>query len=271
MEPIYGWTVEVLYVLIECLMSTLSEYQHRFPHLALERDPSGILEVRFHTNNDSFVWSGEASTEFAEAFHTIGNDPETKVLLFTGTGDHFCIASDDQSFSRLFSIDGWVEGYREGRKLIDGLMNIDIPIISAVNGPAHVHSELILCGDLILASEHTTFQDQGHFPSGVIPGDGIHALWLALLGPVRAKHFLLSGQELDAQEALRLGVVGNVLPSDQLISHAKELARQLASRPTHVLRYTKLALNQTLKRSLTNQAELGLALEGYSLIGLANI
>ena len=251
-------------------MSKLTEYRHRFENLLIKRDGFGILEARFHTRGGPFVWSAKASRDFAEAFQIMGNDPETKVILLTGSGDRFCTSSDDKSFSDLFSVEGWTVGFREGRQLMEGLMSIDIPIVSAVNGPAHVHSELLLCGDLVVASERASFQDQGHFPVGVSPGDGIQALWMALVGPVRAKHFLLTGQVINAEEALRLGVVGEVLPGDQLMSRARQLARQLATRPMHVLRYTKLALNQMLKRSLATQTEWGLALEGYGLIAGAS-
>ncbi len=102
-----------------------------------------------------------------------------------------------------------------------------------------------------------------------MPGDGIQGLWFELLGPVRAKHFLLTGQVLGARDALRLGVVGEVVPHDTALSRARELADDLAKRPVHVLRYTKLALNQAVRRRMTDFAELGLALEGHGLIALA--
>ena len=251
-------------------MARLADYQHRYANLALSRDPDGVLKVRFHTEDGPFVWSAQASADFAEAFHVIGSDPETKVVLLTGSGEHFCIESDDASFSDLFSADGWCVAAREGRQLIEGLTGIDVPVVSAINGPAHVHSELLLLGDLIVASERASFQDKGHFPAGVVPGDGIHALWTELIGPVRAKHFLLTGQVLSAQDALRLGVVSEVTPDDELAPRASGLAAELAKRPIHVLRYTKLALNQRFRRSIAAQAEFGLAIEGYGLIAAAN-
>lgn len=124
-------------------MARLSAYQDCYANLAMTRDDAGVLEIRFHTNGGPFIWSAEASADFAEAFRVIGSDPETKVVILTGTRQYFCIESDEESFVDLLSADGWSIAYREGRELINGLTGIDIPVISAVNGPAHVHSELL--------------------------------------------------------------------------------------------------------------------------------
>ena len=97
-------------------------------------------------------------------------------------------------------------------------------------------------------------------------GDGVHIVWPLLLGPNRGRYFLLTGQELSAEEALRLNVVGKVLPTDQLLPRARELARQLADKPITTVRYTRVALTQRLKRHLLDDLGYGLMLESRAAI-----
>ena len=88
-------------------------------------------------------------------------------------------------------------------------------MISAVNGPCNMHSEVPLMGDIVLASEDAYFQDASHFPRGQVPGDGQHVIWSFLAGHTRARYFLLTGKKLSAQEAKEWGVVNEVLPKGQ--------------------------------------------------------
>ena len=142
------------------------------------------------------------------------------------------------------------------------MLNIEVPIIAAINGPALRHSELPLMSDIVLAAPHTTFQDSGHFMSGLTPGDGMHIIYPLLLGLNRGRYFLLTGQMLDAAKAQEFGLVAEVLPADQLLPRAWELARDLARQPRLVLRYSRVLLTQKLKGELHDLLGYGLALEG---------
>ena len=93
-------------------------------------------------------------------------------------------------------------------------------MISAINGPAWRHSEIPLLCDIVLAADTAQFQDSAHFLSDVVPGDGMHIVYPLLLGMNRGRYFLLTGQTLDAQKALELGLVAEVLPPDKLLARA---------------------------------------------------
>ena len=123
-----------------------------------------------------------------------------------------------------------------------------VPTIAAVNGPANLHSELALLSDIVLCTPDTFFQDAGHFPINIVPGDGSHVIWPLPLGPHRGRYFLLTGQELPAQEALRIGVVGEVVDSEELLPRAYAIAGELLRRAV-VLRKTRLALTLSLRRA----------------------
>ena len=147
------------------------------------------------------------------------------------------------------------------------LLEIEVPIIAAVNGPALVHAEIPLLSDIVLAAESAEFQDAPHFPRGTVPGDGVHVVWPLLLGPNRGRYFLLTGQKLSAQEALALGVVSEVLPKDLLMARAWELAEQLSQQSTLALRYSRVVLTLHLKRLLQDMLGYGLAVEGLAMLG----
>lgn len=144
------------------------------------------------------------------------------------------------------------------------LLDIDVPMIAAVNGPATVHAELALLCDIVLAAEDTIFQDAPHFSNGLVPGDGVHIIWPLLLGPNRGRYFLLTGQKLSAAEALNLGVVNEVLPRDKLLPRAWELAEILAKQPRLTCRYARVAITQHLKKLFLDGLGYGLILEGMA-------
>jgi enoyl-CoA hydratase/carnithine racemase len=148
--------------------------------------------------------------------------------------------------------------------LVENLLAVEVPMISAVNGPCNIHSEVPLLGDIVLASDDAYFQDLAHFPRGMVPGDGQHVIWPWIVGRNRARYMLLTGKKLSAQEALAWGAVNEVLPKSQLLDRAWELARELARRPPLVLRYTRLLFTQDLKRAFLDELAHGLAREAYA-------
>jgi enoyl-CoA hydratase/carnithine racemase len=241
-------------------------YFDRYPTIHFERDAEGILLMRFHSNGGPVVYSAQHHSDWCGAFHDVGCDRGNKVVIVTGTGDEFItqFGWDKQ----LATAEDWDETYWEGKNMLRNLLNIEVPIIGAVNGPATIHAELAALSDITLAASHATFQDMPHMTFGVVPGDGVHIVWQDLLGTNRGRYFLLTGQILSAEEALTLGVVNEVLPLDQLLPRAYELARKLAALPTLTLRYSRVALTQRLKRLMDENLGYGLALEGLAALGL---
>ena len=240
----------------------LNDYASKYTNARMERR-NGILQVTFHTNGKELEWGGVPHEEFSYLFEDIARDFENRVVILTGTGESFC-ANPPPSGSMTLKSTSWDRIYHEGKHLLMNHLNIEVPMIAAVNGPAHRHAELAVMCDIVIAAEHTTFQDSAHFPNGTVPGDGVHIVWPLVLGPNRGRYFLLTGQMLSAQEALSLGVVSEVLPRDRVLPRAWELAEQITSRPTLAMRYARVALTQTLKRMMLDNLGYGLALEGLA-------
>jgi enoyl-CoA hydratase/carnithine racemase len=245
----------------------LNEYATRYHTLQLDR-VDGVLEVRLHTRGGEALWgTSERSlhNEFGRACADIACDPDNKVVLLTGTGGTFIAGRDDHERAHETSLGTmWDRIYDEGVALLENLLAVPVPVIAAVNGPALIHAEIAVLSDIVLAAEHAVFADLAHVPGGTVPGDGVQTVWPMLLGPNRGRYFLLTGQRLSAQEALRLGVVAEVLPADQLLPRARELALQLAKLPTKVLRHTRTVLVHHLRRRLREELSLGLAVEALA-------
>ena len=241
-------------------MRKFDEYAESYQHVRMRRE-DGILELTLHSDGDSLIWGSAPHTELGHCFAEVGCDPENRVIILAGTGEEF-IARLDSSWAQEMTPELWGEIYAHGRRLLMNLLEVEVPMIAAVNGPATVHAELALLCDIVLTSETASFKDAPHFRFGTVPGDGVHLLWPLLLGLNRGRHFLLTGKRIPAAEALDLGLVAEVLPQTELLDRAWAVARDLAKRPDVTLRYTRLAITQLLKQVFQENLSYGLALEG---------
>lgn len=251
-------------------MSSYDQYRASHPNIIMDRQ-DGILELRLHTNGGTFLWDDLADS-IADTLTLVAGDNENRVVILTGTGDAFCggrVSTYGSTIhGRTATPVAFYSGRRATERLLNSILDIPVPTIAAVNGPAHVHSELPLLCDVVLAADTTSFKETGHFRNGIPAGDGVHIVWPMLLGPNRGRSFLLTGEILDANESLRMGVVSEVLPHGELMDRAWTLARDFAVRPIMTLRYTKEIINFELKRQIRDWLGYGMALEGLGVVQL---
>ena len=249
-------------------MSGFDAYRASFSNARLTRSKSGVLEVALHTDGGTLVFNGHTHEQFVDLFHAIGSDPDNRVVILTGSGNAFMETISPEGFD-FFTPRGYDKIYREGRKVLMNILDIEAPLIAAVNGPARLHTEFVLLADIILATPSTVFQDKPHFAFGIVPGDGVHLLWQEAIGPIRGRYFILTCQELDAQTAKEWGAVNEIVADDKLLPRAREIAEGLAKLPSLTTKYTRIALTQKLRRIIDEGVTLGLALEGISAAEVA--
>jgi enoyl-CoA hydratase/carnithine racemase len=244
-------------------MSGLDAYRDRFSNARLMRSESGVLEVALHTNGGTLVFDGYTHEQFVDLFHNIGSDPDNRVVILTGTGQAFMETISPEGFD-FFSPLGYDKIFREGKKILMNILDIEVPLIAALNGPVRLHTEYILLADIVLATPTTVFQDKPHFEFGVVPGDGVNLLWPEVIGSVRGRYFLLTRQELDAETAKEWGAINEIVSTSKLLARAREIGEGLAKLPPLTTRYTRIALTQRLRRIIDEGVGYGLALEGIS-------
>jgi enoyl-CoA hydratase/carnithine racemase len=248
-------------------MTTIAfdDYAERYETIRLRRE-DGILEMTCHTDGGSLRWGPAPIDEMVDAFHNVAHDTGNRIVILTGTGDEFNGPKGSSATFPKTSPKAWEAAHWRVRHLLMNFLDIEAPVITALNGPVYRHCETPLLADIVLASETAVISDSGHFVNGLIPGDGMHIVTQLLMGSTRARYFMLTGQELSAREAQQMGLVNEVLPRDDVLPRAWELARQLSRQSDLVLRYTKVAfVHEIRQRVLANQGY-GALLEGMAAI-----
>ena len=186
-----------------------------------------ILEITLDRPKANAI---DAKTSFAmgEAFIAFRDDPELRVAIITGAGERF--------FSAGWDLKAAAEGEAPDADFGPGgfaglteLFNLDKPVIAAVNGYAFGGGfELALAADMIVCSRNASFSVP-EAKLGIVPDSGGMLRLPKILPPAIAMEMMMTGRSMDAEEALRWGVVNAVVESEQLMPHARELAAQIAA------------------------------------------
>jgi enoyl-CoA hydratase/carnithine racemase len=253
----------------ENTMHTLQDdYFTAYGNLKLTRDAKGILVAQFHNNGGAFIMTAQAHTEFVDAFYRIAQDRANKIVILTGAGGEFITDVDWPSFGDGSDPGVWSQVHDEGVQVLENIANIRVPVIAAIEGRAHVHSDYALLASVIVAADGATFQDVAHFGAGIAPGDGVFTTWSYRAGAGRAEAFLMNPQPLTARIAHEWGVVAEVVPNGKALSRARELGELYLKAPEVTRRNTRVHFIQPLKERIVREVGYGLSLEGASVADL---
>src|ERR1700749_2110233 len=250
-------------------MPLQNNYFGDYNNLKLTRDDKGVLVAEFHTNGGPFIMTAPAHTEFVDAFYRIAQDRANKIVILTGAGGEFITNVDWPSFGDASDPGIWSQVHDEGVQVLENIANIRVPVIAAIEGRAHVHSDYALLASVIVAADGATFQDVAHFSAGVAPGDGIFTTWSYRAGAGRAEAFLLNPQPLPARTAHEWGVVAEVVPNGKAVARARNSADFYLKAPEVTRRNTRIHFIQPLKERIVHEVGYGLSLEGASSAALA--
>ena len=210
-----------------------------------------VLDIQMRAQNGKLPTAGhEGHRELAEIWRDVAADDSVRCAVLRGEGLGFSGGGDlamVQDMSTDFAVRTRI--WKEARDLVYNLVNCDVPIVSALHGPA-VGAGLVagLLADVSIAARSAKIVD-GHTRLGVAAGDHAAMVWPLLCSMAKAKYHLLLCEPLSGEEAERIGLVSLVVDDDQLLAKAYEVADRLAAGSQTAIRWTKYALNNWLRQA----------------------
>jgi enoyl-CoA hydratase len=229
-----------------------------YENIVFEKEES-IAVITFNRPEAMNALNNRTRAEFAAAVAEVAADDDIKVLILTGSGKAFVAGSDIKEFNKTTPF-----AAHNIDRLGEMVEQLEKPVIAAVNGFCLGGGcEIAMGCDIIIASEKAKF-GQTEINIGIIPGGGGTQRLPRLIGACRAKELIFTGDIIRAEEADRLGLVNRVVPMDELIPAAKELAGKIATKSAAALKLAKTAINRGMQTNL----ESGLRYE-YELYSLS--
>jgi enoyl-CoA hydratase len=221
-----------------------------YQHLLFDRRPNGVVLITINRPEVMNATNARLHWELTQVWLTIDADPAARVALVTGAGRAFSAGGDISLVEEMTTNhEAVARTLREAADLVYNMINLDKPVISAINGVA-VGAGLVvaLLADVSIISETARFTD-GHTRLGVAAGDHAAIIWPLLCGMAKAKYYLLTSDFIDGREAERIGLVSRCVPADKVMETAQGVAEALAGGSQHAIRFTKRALNNWLRQA----------------------
>lgn len=230
-------------------------------HIHLERDGHVLRAVIDREGDDLNRVDGQLHDDLTELFPLLQREREARAVVLTGRGRAFSAGGDFGWFPTLQE-PGALEPLRlDGKSIIWDLLDVHLPIVCALNGHAiGLGASIALLCDAAVMAESATIADP-HVRVGIVAGDGGTAAWPLAVGPMLAKRYLLTGDPVSSADALRMGLVTEVAPDDEVDERAMAFARRLAAGAPLAVQYTKAAVNKLLKTALNEAFDVATALE----------
>ncbi|HVQ76105.1 MAG TPA: enoyl-CoA hydratase/isomerase family protein [Candidatus Binatia bacterium] len=221
-----------------------------YQHLTFDRKPSGVVLITINRPDVLNATNARLHWELTQVWGTIDADARARVALVTGAGKAFSAGGDLDLVEQMFTDPAAVaRTMREASDLVYNMINLDKPIVSAINGVA-VGAGLVvaLLADVSVISETARLTD-GHTRLGVAAGDHAAIIWPLLCGMAKAKYYLLTCDFVDGREAERIGLVSLCVPPGELMARAGDIADRLAAGAQGAIRFTKRAMNNWLRQA----------------------
>lgn len=240
------------------------------PFLLIERD-GPVLTARLNRPETRNALTDPAHMdELVALCRQIRADHSIKALVLTGEGSAFCAGGnvkDMQQRGGIFAGSPYEvrDSYRDTIQRIPlALYELDVPVIAAVNGPAiGAGLDLACMCDIRIASDKALFAES-FVKVGIVPGDGGAWLLPRIVGFSKATELALTGETIDAAEALAIGLVSRVVPEEELIAAARAVADKIAANPPHAVRMTKRLLREGQTVTLPTILDMSAAMQSLA-------
>jgi len=229
--------------------------------IRIERDGDVLVATIDRPGSDLNAVDGQLHHDLGELMRRLRRERAARAVLLTGSKRAFSAGGDFAWFPELRSVAALDELRRDAKQMVWDLLDIELPIVAALNGPAAgLGASVALLCDVVVMADTAVIADP-HVRVGIVAGDGGAAIWPLLLGPARAKQYLLTGDPVNAAEAERIGLVNEVVPAAELAERGRWWAQRLAAGAPLAVRATKAAVNQQLKRALLDSFDYSTASE----------
>jgi enoyl-CoA hydratase/carnithine racemase len=220
------------------------------------RGAIGLIRINRPAKLGAFTWP--MLDLWAQALASARDDEAIRVVVLTGTGRGFCVGVDLEAMAAVEPTPLARKRVLTDRvhKVARAVVDLDKPLICAVNGPAvGAGMDMALMCDIRLAAESARFCE-GYINVGLVPGDGGAYFLPRLVGVAHALELLWTGDTISAREALALGIVSHVCADDDLLDAALELATRIAARPPIAVSMIKRAVYQSQTIDLRTSLDL---------------
>jgi enoyl-CoA hydratase/carnithine racemase len=244
-----------------------SDYS-RYKYLAVACD-NGIATLSLNQPDNRNAIHAEMHAELEQAWPQLQADPAVNVIVLTGAGKIFSAGGDiKRMVNRYGSEEGWrfaLDTPASTKRLFQNILEVEKPIVAAINGDAvGLGATLALFCDSTVIADGAKFGDS-HVKVGLVAGDGGAVIWPILVGPNRAKEFLMRGKLMNGKEAQAMGLINHVAPAEQVLEEAMKIARELNALPPLAVRWTKLSVNKWIKQQLNLILDASIAYEMLSI------
>lgn len=240
------------------------------PFVLVEQS-GGIITLTLNAPEERNALSTQSQwDEVVAACERVARDQSVKAVILTGAGSAFCAGGNVKDMRDKKGIAGGTpyqisEGYRHGIQRIPlALYNLDVPTIAAVNGAAiGAGCDLACMCDIRIASSKAKFAES-FVKLGIIPGDGGAWLLPRVIGMSRAAELTFTGDTIDAEEALRIGMVSRVVAPEELMEAARALATRIAANPAPALRMAKRLMREGQHMRLDSLLEMSASFQAIA-------
>ena len=241
----------------------------RYRYIAIQRE-QGIATLTLNQPDNRNAIHAEMHAELEHVWLDLAQDPEVNVIVLTGAGKIFSAGGDiKRMVNRFGSEEGWkfsIDTPASTKRLFQSILEVEKPIVAAINGDAvGLGATLALFADSTVIAETAKFGDS-HVKVGLVAGDGGAVIWPILVGPNRAKEFLMRGKLLKGAEAAAMSLVNYAYPKENVLEEAIKVATEIAANPIWAVRWSKAAVNKQLKAQLNQVLELSIAYESLTMM-----
>jgi enoyl-CoA hydratase len=238
--------------------------QAKYDHILIEKRPDGVAVLTLNRPEKLNAVNGVLHSELTTMTVDAQADPDVRAVVLTGAGRAFC-AGGDFGGDRVMTTKTGLTMMQEARLIVDNMLDLQKPIIAAVNGAAAgLGATVALCCDIVIASRNARIGDP-HVKMGITAGDGGAVIWPLLVGVNRAKQMLMTGDLLSADEAFAMGLVNKVVDEGEALNEAVALAARLAAGPPYAIQSSKMAVNKYIKFVSNLVLPVSLAMEELSM------